>query len=353
MKYIILLESWFRGGDLTPTDIYDFYAMTLEPHLFEHEINEFAKRLYDKLDKVIKLRVIWGVFLDYGQFPSKDHFVECGGDPKIWDKVYNALKKEGQIVDIKDKSYKEGLYAAKLSDSHNTDKISNILLNIDINIDDLFKVLQRMGNSLIVSYGGVWHQIWEKFKMIGSKLKNDRVNYKQKMVVIDTLLNMFHHGEGIFIHLMKDKTPGAQEKHIQALNAKFIAEPEDWWDKVSEWVRVKINKERRRNGKPIIIYNPNRDPRIFTTNRYKISRWWKNIESIQDYLKNKRRFYWALPSLANFILDKEQINEMLSAIKDTRDLLSKSTVSRENIEKIKQDLDKAEKELKQLLKQNQ
>jgi len=353
MKYIILSESWFRGGDLTSTDIYDFYAMTLEPDLFEHEINEFAKRLYDKLNKVIRDRIIWSVFLDYGQFPSKDHFVECGGDPKIWDKVYNALKKEGQIVDIKDKSYKEGPYAAKLSDSYNTDKIDNILLNIDINIDDLFKVLQRMGNSLGVSYGGVWHQIWEKFKMIGPKLKNDRVNYKQKMVVIDTLLNMFHHGGSMIEHLKDDHDASTTEKYVQALNAKFIAEPEDWWNKVSRWVRIRINKERRKNGKPIIIYNPNRDSRIFTTNRYTISEWWENIKSIQDYLENKGRFCWTLPSLANFILDKEQINEMLSAIEDTKKLSSKSTVSRENIEKIKQHLDKAEKELKQLLKQNQ
>ena len=140
----------------------------------------------------------------------------------------------------------------------------------DNDIEELMEVGQNIQTVAFSGKGGAWHHIWLQFK----KLRGDLTgrNIKRKIIAIDTIFSLSHHNGNLAELLTGDyphhpPTIADMSRINAALNAKFNAKtPADYWDMVSNRVRIQINQLRRGHGLPMFHFNSDRNPEIFTNN---------------------------------------------------------------------------------------
>lgn len=301
MKLSILYE------DINSQTIYDFYAILgsgVDPNLFGDFLRPIANEVLEAIRKQVVIRF-------HNPYLSPYAWKEAEAEPKL-QKVYHDM---GDFEPDKSK------YFVQPSDDIDTTDLSGEwyerLRDAGISFERIMRSLflsQKLAREKLnrIDFAG------ETWKSLYEASKEDHKDLKSKLIQIDTIFGLSHHGGSILdyiIEVPKDYDAKIHGRSIvnamQALNAKYNAKnPSEYWDKVSSSIRRRINHARRENSLPFITFDKNRATDIFYDSHHVDSNTYLNIEMEEtfDIIRSiSNEFYFAgqlMEGLVNSLIEK-------------------------------------------------
>lgn len=261
LKLSSLVSSFMKLSDnLSGQEIYDFYAIVGSEvsEEFADEITSFALKLGEEFEKAVRSRVsvVWNAH--YQGILTRDEWVALGGSADNWDYFYEMFKEVIREYPEEHKLF--GKCLGIIEDDNEYFRRTEEADLSDDQIDNLFDMAKKI-KPFTLTAQGVWKKAWDTLKRVRKEFYSSNLN--RKIIAIDTLLGITHHAGPILDYI-------GESDSAQALNAKFNARTvADFWDKVNPKLRIQINKARRQEQLPIIAWNVERDPKIFTKDPHK------------------------------------------------------------------------------------
>jgi len=263
IKSLRKLAAILKTADISAQEIYDFYAIigSLTEDYFKDFISDFADKIYAEFHRVLVNHPVQAFTGGNQGTPSLKKWKQWGGSESLYDKLLDAF--EIELYDLENlppvvnrKEVEAGNFIGKTKRFSDT-KLSDLNLS-DSEITEMYEVLGKRKDTWFTG-GGTWKNAWERFQKYADALFSSSLD--KQIPAVDSVLGITHHSGPLLDHLAKDKSAVRS-----ALNAKFNAKtPADFWDKVSPKLREQINKIRRSElSLPIITFEKERDPKIFT-----------------------------------------------------------------------------------------